>query len=119
MKSNKKRILFVLAILTMALVLSCALVACNKTDSPDAPKKEFTITFDTQGGSEVKPITIAEGATITLPRNPTKEGYIFDGWYLSDAFVEKFVATKTITGDITLYAKWLEDNGHQILLHHG
>ena len=113
MKSNKKRILFVIAILTMALVLSCALVACNKTDSPDAPKKEFTITFDTQGGSEVKPITIAEGTTITLPRNPTKEGYLFDGWYLSDAFVEKFVATKTITGDITLYAKWIEDNGQE------
>ena len=113
MKSNKKRIIVVLAILTMALVLSCALVACDKTDSPDAPKKEFTITFDTQGGSEIKPITIAEGTTITLPRNPTKEGYIFDGWYLSDAFVEKFVATKTITGDITLYAKWIEDNGQE------
>ncbi len=113
MKSNKKRFVLILAILTMALVLSCALVACNKTDSPDAPKKEFTITFDTRGGSEVKPITIAEGATITLPRNPTKEGYIFDGWYLSDAFVEKFVATKTITGDITLYAKWIEDNGQE------
>ena len=113
MKSNKKRIIVVLAILTMALVLSCSLVACDKTDTPDAPKKEFTITFDTQGGSEVKPITIAEGATITLPRNPTKEGYLFDGWYLSDAFVEKFVATKTITGDITLYAKWIEDNGQE------
>lgn len=106
MKSNKKRILFVLAILTMALVLSCALVACNKTDSPDAPKKEFTITFDTQGGSEVKPITIAEGAKITLPRNPTKEGYIFDGWYLSDEFIEKFNATQTISSNITVYAKW-------------
>ena len=108
MKSNKKRILFVLAILTMALVLSCALVACNKTDSPDAPKKEFTITFDTRGGSEVKPITIAEGATITLPRNPTKEGYIFDGWYLSDEFIEKFNATQTISSNITVYAKWRE-----------
>ena len=108
MKSNKKRIIVVLAILTMALVLSCALVACNKTDSPDAPKKEFTITFDTRGGSEVKPITIAEGATITLPRNPTKEGYIFDGWYLSDEFIEKFNATQTISSNITLYAKWRE-----------
>lgn len=105
MKSNKK-ILLVLAIMTMALVLSCALVACNKTDSPDAPKKEFTITFDTQGGSEVKPITIAEGAKITLPRNPTKEGYIFDGWYLSDEFIEKFNATQTISSNITVYAKW-------------
>ena len=109
MKSNKKQIISILAVLTMALVLSCALVACNKTDSPDAPKKEFTITFDTQGGSEVKPITIAEGATITLPRNPTKEGYIFDGWFLSDEFIEKFNATQTISSNITVYAKWKED----------
>ena len=113
MKFKKQRIISIIAVVTMAIVLSCVFVACNKTDSPDAPKKEFTITFDTQGGSEVKPITIAEGATITLPRNPTKEGYLFDGWYLSDAFVEKFVATKTITGDITLYAKWIEDNGQE------
>lgn len=113
MKSNKKQIISILAVLTMALVLSCALVACNKTDSPDAPKKEFTITFDTQGGSEVKPITIAEGATITLPRNPTKEGYIFDGWFLSDEFIEKFNATQTISSNITVYAKWKEDGGNQ------
>ena len=111
MKSTKKRIIIVFAILAMALVLSCAFVACNKTDTPDAPKKEFTITFDTQGGSEVKPITIAEGATITLPNNPTKEGYVFAGWYLSNALVEEFNITKTITCDITLYAKWIEDSG--------
>ena len=111
MKSTKKQIIIVFAILTMALVLSCAFVACNKTDTPDAPKKEFTITFDTQGGSEVKPITIAEGSTITLPNNPTKEGYVFAGWYLSNALVEEFNITKTITGDITLYAKWIEDSG--------
>ena len=113
MKSKKQHIISIIAVVTMAIVLSCVFVACNKTDTPDAPKKEFTITFDTQGGSEIKPITIAEGTTITFPRNPTKEGYIFDGWYLSDAFVEKFVATKTITGDITLYAKWIEDNGQE------
>ena len=113
MKFKKQRIISIIAVVTMAIVLSCVFVACNKTDTPDAPKKEFTITFDTQGGSEVKPITIAEGTTITLPRNPTKKGFLFDGWYLSDAFVEKFVATKTITGDITLYAKWIEDNGQE------
>ncbi len=101
----------------MALVLSCALVACNKADGKDPSdkdlieptKKEFTITFDTQGGSEVKSITIAEGETITMPSNPTKEGYVFDGWYLSDEFIEKFNATQTISSDITVYAKWKED----------
>ena len=111
MKSNKKRILLVLAILTMAIVLSFVFVACG-TDA-DKQGRQFTITFDTQGGSKIEPIKIKAGATITLPNNPTKEGYVFEGWYLSDAFVEKFVATKTITGDITLYAKWIEDNGQE------
>lgn len=116
MKSNKKRILFVLAILTMALVLSCAFVACNKIDTTDAPKKEFTITFDTQGGSEVKPITIAEGATITLPNNPTKEGSVFDGWYLDSLYAQAFDITKRIDSNMVLYAKWrILDDGQSII----
>ena len=116
MKSTKKRIIIVFAILTMALVLSCALVACDKTDTTDAPKKEFTITFDTQGGSEVKPITIAEGATITLPSNPTKEGSVFDGWYLDSLYAQAFDITKRIDSNMVLYAKWrILDDGQSII----
>ena len=116
MKSNKKRILFVLAILTMALVLSCALVACNKTDTPDAPKKEFTITFDTQGGSEVKPLVLKEGETITLPSNPTKDGSVFDGWYLDSSYTQAFDSTKRIDSNMVLYAKWtILDDGKSII----
>ena len=111
MKSNKKRIIVVLSILTMAIVLSFVFVACG-TDA-DKQGRQFTITFDTQGGSKIEPIKIKAGATITLPNNPTKEGYVFEGWYLSDALVEEFNITKTITGDITLYAKWIEDNGQE------
>ncbi len=108
MKTNKKRIVSIFAILTMAIVLSCVLVACGEN-----AEDKFTITFDTQGGSKIDPITIKTGESITLPNNPTKEGYIFDGWYLSDTFVEEFNATKTITGNITLYAKWVEGNGQE------
>ena len=116
MKSNKKRILFVLAILAMALVLSCALVACNKTDTPDAPKNEFTITFDTQGGSEVKPLVLKEGETITLPSNPTKDGSVFDGWYLDSSYTQAFDSTKRIDSNMVLYAKWtILDDGKSII----
>ena len=108
MKFKKQRIISIIAVLTMAIVLSFVFVACG-TDA-DKQGRQFTITFDTQGGSKIEPIKIKAGATITLPNNPTKEGYIFDGWYLSDALVEEFNITKTITGDITLYAKWIEDN---------
>ena len=108
MKSNKKRLLFVLAILTMAILLSCAFVACNKAETQDAQKKEFTITFDTQGGSEITPITIRSGESLTLPKTPTKEGYVFDGWYLDSNCIEEYEDSYVVSKNITLYAKWRE-----------
>ena len=41
---------------------------------------QYTITFDTAGGSAVAPITLDYGTTITAPANPTREGYTFTGW---------------------------------------
>ena len=52
MKSNKKRILFVLAILTMALVLSCAFVACDKKDTGDKPNSnDLGVYYEVVGSS--------------------------------------------------------------------
>ena len=108
MKSNKKRILLVLAILTMAILLSCAFVACTKAGTPDAQKKEITISFDTQGGSEIAPITIRSGESLTLPKAPTKDGYVFDGWYLDSNCIEEYEDSYVVSKNITLYAKWRE-----------
>ena len=108
MKSNKKRIVVVLAILTMALVLSCAFVACTKAETQDAQKKEITISFDTQGGSEIAPITIRSGESLTLPKAPTKDGYVFDGWYLDSNCIEEYEDSYVVSKNITLYAKWRE-----------
>jgi len=68
----------------------------------------FTVTFDSNGGSAVAPITgLASGSTITEPTAPTKSGNTFDGWYKEAAFTNQWnFATDTVTGNITLYAKW-------------
>lgn len=67
-----------------------------------------TVTFDSQGGSSVKPITnVKNGDRITLPANPTMNDYFFGGWYTQKACLTKFSSDSEITSDITLYAKWV------------
>ena len=60
---------------------------------------QYTITFDTAGGSEVAPITQDYGTTITAPANPAKTGYTFAGW-------DKTIPATMPAENITLTARW-------------
>jgi len=63
----------------------------------------YTVTFDNDGA--VTTATVNDGATVAKPSpDPTKAGFVFDGWYLGAA---KFNFDTPITGNITLTAKWL------------
>ena len=66
----------------------------------------YTVTFDSNGGSEVATQTIEENKLSMEPTNPTRSGYTFNGWYLGD---EKFDFTTKVTENITLTAKWTKD----------
>ncbi len=100
MKKNVCLILITLLIVTLATVF----VACG--DEPI----QFTVTFDSMGGSEVASIVIEEGASIQIPTAPTKEGYVFAGWYIDKDFANQFdFDTAIVNGNITLYAKWTEE----------
>lgn len=63
----------------------------------------YTITFDTDGGSEVDAQTVAYGEKAKTPADPTKTGYTFAGWELGGNAYD-FAAS--VTEDMTLTAKW-------------
>ena len=60
---------------------------------------QYTITFDTNGGSEIAPITQDYGTEITAPDNPTRKGYTFKGW-------DKEIPETMPAGNITVKAQW-------------
>ena len=64
---------------------------------------QHTITFDTNGGSEIASITQDYGTQITAPAAPQKTGYAFGGWYLGE---EAYDFAAVVTEDMTLTAKW-------------
>lgn len=67
-----------------------------------------TVTFDSQGGSSVPPISnVKKGDKITLPANPIRNEYFFAGWYTQKNCLTKFSSDTEITSDMTLYAKWV------------
>ncbi len=66
-----------------------------------------TITYESNGGTEVTAQRVYDKSIATAPAVPTKEGYRFYGWF-TDAELQHVFAfdTTLVTGDITLYAKW-------------
>ena len=75
-----------------------------------SPATTYTVTFDANGhGTAPAQLTgIASGSTITAPTSPTADGYIFGGWYKEAACTTPWnFTTDKVTGNITLYAKWV------------
>lgn len=88
--------IFKIIIMSMFLVL---IVGCSKTNS-------YTVTFDSNGGSNVDEIVITEEEQLKLPKEPTKEGYKFNGWLLNGKL---FNESTIIDKDITLKADWISN----------
>ena len=109
----KRKSIFTFCAIALMLVLSLSvLTACNKDGKDElVVETEYTITFDSKGGSAVQPVKASAGAAITAPAAPTKEGFVFAGWYesadggetLSDTeFGFAYMPARVFT----LYAKW-------------
>ena len=79
----------------------------GNTGGGNVSTKKYTLTFNTDGGSEVDSLEAKEGTKITLDKYVSeKSGYKFDGWY-SDKELTKKVTEITLNKDTTIYAKWV------------
>ena len=75
--------------------------------SPDLIKPaKPTVTFDSNDGTTVDSQTVANGGTVAEPAAPTKDGYVFAGWYTDKALTQKYDFSKAVKDNMTLYARW-------------
>ena len=67
---------------------------------------EHTLTFETNGGSAINPITVRHGNAVARPADPTKDKYTFIGWYADPEFTEEYDFATVLEADKTIYAKF-------------
>ncbi|CAK7056722.1 InlB B-repeat-containing protein [Tissierella sp.] len=68
--------------------------------------KEFTVSFNSNGGSSVSSQNVIEGRTAIQPKDPIRNGYKFINWYTESGLNNVFNFNTLVTKDIDLYAKW-------------
>lgn len=73
----------------------------------EVPKNNYTVTFDSTGGSVVSSQTVVEGSKVTKPTNPTKVGYNFSSWLLNG---KAYSFDSPVTSNLTLVASWVQKN---------
>lgn len=82
----------------------------KRSSSSGATTQTYTAQFDTNGGSAVDKVKTDKNGKIERPADPTKEGYIFVGWYSDSKLTKPFDFSAELTANSTLYAKWKENN---------
>ena len=68
----------------------------------------YTVKFETDGGSAVASVKVKKEETISEPAAPVKDGYVFEGWYTDKELTQKYDFSAVVTKSFTLYAKWKE-----------
>ena len=124
--------------LLMAAVLLLGLAACGNDNTPattpadsqpgssaaqttaaPAAEKNFTVTFNSQGGSAVQAQTVKEGDHAAKPADPTKDGFLFGGWATDEAGSNAYdFDAEAVKADLTLYAVWADASNASVATFH-
>ncbi len=96
---NKKRIIFIILGIIIFLLIVFLIF---KMFTP----KEYSIKFDSNGGSKVNGLVVKKDGVIPKPEDPTRDGYNFAGWYYENKL---FDFNTKVKEEMVLKAKWVED----------
>lgn len=91
-------------------ILEGLVLTKKRSSSSGTTTQTYTAQFDTNGGSAVGKVKTDKNGKIERPADPTKEGYIFVGWYSDSKLTKPFDFSAELTANSTLYAKWKENN---------
>lgn len=86
---------------------TATLIKVDGSDLTFTKYKGCIISFDATGGSEVAPQTVQKGKKITKPADPSRDGWVFTGWYTETACENAFDFSSCAEDDMTLYAGWI------------
>ncbi len=78
----------------------------------------YTITYLTNGGSQISSVTKKYNEKLSAPMNPVRVGYTFEGWYSDDMLTEKYSFTTMPAKNLILYAKWTANTNTQYRVEH-
>ncbi len=99
-------------LLLFIIAISIFLVSCQvdwsliDTSMFEKEPEIYTVSFDSQGGSAIEDVQSQENSPVKRPKNPTKDGFEFDGWYTENDEKYQFFSS-LVECDFTLYAKWI------------
>ena len=102
MRTKTQKFFYGLFLCALCLVFAAGLfvnTGCKKEKTV-----YYTVTFDTNGVTEIPSVEVESGTAVSKPADPTRSGYVFEGWLKLDNTPYNFA--EEVTGNITLFASW-------------
>lgn len=109
----KKKKLIITSMIGLSALSAVGLASCGGKKDADTPSDPvtpevttYTVTFHTNGGSTVVPVTVNKGESLPTIANPTKDGNTFAGWFTDEACTVAYTMSAAVNSNLDLYAKW-------------
>lgn len=99
-----------ISVKTLDKVIICGLLAIVLVLWIGISKSGYTVSFDSNGGTDVVSQDLNYGDTVAEPESPTREGYQFGGWYMDEGLTIPWDFETPIENSMELYALWIQVN---------